>query len=139
MSKVCTKCGIEKTLDLFSIQKRKDRPTDYYKSQCKPCHSMAVSLTQKKNPDAWRNTHYKRSYNIDLSEYNRMFESQEGKCMICLRHRTELTHNLKVDHDHVTRNVRGLLCSECNLALGLLKDSTERLTRAVTYLTGGDV
>ena len=41
---------------------------------------------------------------------------------------------LVVDHDHKTGKVRGLLCHNCNRALGLLKDSTEYLENCISYL-----
>lgn len=43
---------------------------------------------------------------------------------------------LNVDHDHKTRNVRGLLCHNCNRALGLLKDNINSLKSAISYLEG---
>jgi hypothetical protein len=42
---------------------------------------------------------------------------------------------LSVDHCHTTGRVRGLLCSLCNKAIGLLKDSPERLRAAINYLS----
>ena len=41
-----------------------------------------------------------------------------------------------IDHDHETREVRGLLCSECNMGIGLLYDNIANLTRAQAYLEG---
>lgn len=41
---------------------------------------------------------------------------------------------LHVDHDHVTDTVRGLLCRTCNLGLGMLGDSIEKLQLAMDYL-----
>lgn len=45
-------------------------------------------------------------------------------------------HKMKlvVDHCHATGHVRGLLCHNCNRALGLLKDSEQALQRALKYL-----
>lgn len=40
-----------------------------------------------------------------------------------------------VDHDHSTGDVRGVLCSDCNLAIGLMKDNVKRLQNAIQYLT----
>lgn len=39
-----------------------------------------------------------------------------------------------VDHDHVTSKVRALLCSNCNTALGLLKDSPTLMERSAEYI-----
>ncbi len=43
---------------------------------------------------------------------------------------------LMVDHDHTTGEVRGLLCHNCNRAIGLLREDPERLRRAIEYLEG---
>lgn len=59
--------------------------------------------------------------------------AQGGCCAICgdvlvAKKRTHL------DHDPVTNRVRGFLCAGCNMALGLMKDSAERLRKAASYL-----
>lgn len=43
-----------------------------------------------------------------------------------------------IDHCHATGRIRGLLCHNCNRALGLLKDSEENLKRAIEYLKAED-
>lgn len=79
-----------------------------------------------------------RDFGISEDDYLDMLESQNGVCAICLLpERTKRQGTLKrlcVDHDHSTGEVRGLLCQRCNLAIGYLEDSPERLQRAVEYL-----
>ena len=41
-----------------------------------------------------------------------------------------------IDHDHETGEVRGILCHNCNLAIGHLKDDPELVARALAYLRG---
>jgi hypothetical protein len=81
-----------------------------------------------------RNYKYRWVYGITLEDYNRMFEEQEGCCKICKRHQTEFNKRLHVDHDHKTGKIRGLLCHNCNLALGRLGDSIQTLKSALEYL-----
>lgn len=99
----------------------------------------------KKNPVKYRNmlkkSNLKRQYGISLEEYEEMFSSQGGKCKICFDYekgidpRTELPFNLAVDHDHKTGRIRGLLCANCNRAIGLFKDNPETILSAHNYLT----
>jgi len=72
-----------------------------------------------------------RFYNITKEDYNKMFDNQTGRCAICF---CESNIKLCVDHNHTTGKVRGLLCKKCNSAIGLLKDNTEFLYRAIKYL-----
>jgi Recombination endonuclease VII len=59
-----------------------------------------------------------------------MLAEQAGVCAIC-----SLDLPLSIDHDHVTGEVRGLLCSNCNLGIGNLRDDPEIIGSAIRYLT----
>lgn len=58
-----------------------------------------------------------------------MFAEQDGLCAICREAPAQ-----HVDHDHDTKRVRGLLCFNCNGALGQFRDRTDLMLRAVAYL-----
>jgi len=73
-------------------------------------------------------------YGITLDDYNKMFAEQEGKCSICGTHVCSTGRALAVDHDHETGKVRGLLCANCNTALGKFNDDVELLKKAIDYL-----
>ena len=75
-----------------------------------------------------------RRYNMSVADYNAMFQKQEGRCAICLKHQSEIKLRLYVDHDHETGKVRGLLCKPCNSVLGFACDETGTLQRAISYL-----
>lgn len=66
--------------------------------------------------------------------YQQLFELQLGKCFICKRHQSEFNQLLSVDHNHITGEVRGLLCSDCNVGLGCFKDNPTLLNDAANYL-----
>ena len=74
----------------------------------------------------------KKRFGLEREDLERMFLEQNGSCAIC--YTPFLTDRPRVDHDHDTNEVRGLLCHHCNTALGLFKDSTEALNNAITYL-----
>ena len=60
----------------------------------------------------------KRSYGIVISDYEKMFLKQDGKCAICGQARYNRKGHLCIDHDHMTGEIRGLLCPPCNVMLG---------------------
>lgn len=75
----------------------------------------------------WR----RRTYGLSQDDIRDMEVGQAGRCLICLRVPEK---PLRVDHDHATGRVRGLLCERCNLALGHLRDDSASAARAARYL-----
>ena len=73
----------------------------------------------------------KYRYKINVEDFELMLKKQNNKCAIC---QLETTDVLRVDHDHETGQIRGLLCHSCNLILGHAKDNLQILKRAHTYL-----
>lgn len=76
----------------------------------------------------------KRLYNITAEEYKERFNQQSGCCAICTKHYEDQPKAMAVDHCHETGKVRGLLCSNCNRAIGLLQDNPDLLREAANYL-----
>jgi hypothetical protein len=79
-----------------------------------------------------------RTYGLSNAEYETMLHKQEGVCKICLQKETRMRLGrllpLAVDHDHATGKIRGLLCSKCNTAIGLLQDNIVIASRLSQYL-----
>lgn len=77
---------------------------------------------------------------LTYQEYRVLVGKQEGLCKICcsfvglLRGVGRGNNSLVVDHEHKTTKVRGLLCGNCNTAIGLLQDSPEICEKTGQYL-----
>uniref|UniRef100_A0A6M3LAQ0 Putative recombination endonuclease VII n=1 Tax=viral metagenome TaxID=1070528 RepID=A0A6M3LAQ0_9ZZZZ len=75
--------------------------------------------------------HIEKKYDISEDDYLFLLKDQSGVCAIC----GELPeYRLVVDHDHTTGKVRGLLCRQCNLLLGLLGDDINKTRIVISYL-----
>jgi hypothetical protein len=70
-------------------------------------------------------------YRITPEEYNAYLENQYGRCAICAKFSERTLH---MDHDHETQQLRGLLCSNCNVGLGMFQDDPVLLRRALEYI-----
>jgi hypothetical protein len=80
---------------------------------------------------------YTYGEDFGLEQYKNLLQEQNKVCAICLNPNTngrKDSNNLYVDHDHNNGKVRGLLCSNCNRMLGLVRDNICTLTNAVKYL-----
>lgn len=89
---------------------------------------------RKRHSNRLREADLLRKYGITIHDYNSMFDEQEGRCLICLKHQVELPTRLNVDHNHETGEVRGLLCNICNKGLGTFKDDPVLLQNALDYI-----
>lgn len=119
------------------------RRSDRYKefaTECKVCYRRRRRLNYKKNPKMHKNFMLKKTYGITLKQFNQMLKIQGHSCSICNKHKRNETKMLHVDHNHLTGNVRGLLCQSCNLGLGRLKGDLgiDILLKAVAYLRKTD-
>ena len=70
-----------------------------------------------------------RRYGLTPKQYASLFDAQGGLCAICKSEPITV-----IDHDHETKEVRGLLCGVCNRGLGMLGDSVSGLRAALEYL-----
>jgi Recombination endonuclease VII len=78
-----------------------------------------------------RKSKLKRLYGLSLKDYAALLERQNGLCLICKRKPKDV---LCVDHCHLTRLVRELLCRKCNTGLGCFDDDPRLLIAAAKYL-----
>lgn len=103
------------------------------------------TLTKEWNKNYGRNKRFKTRYGITAEEYDKMYESQKGICAICgvFKLPAGTGHKngdkLVIDHNHFTTKVRSLLCSNCNIGLGLFRETKEYLLKAIAYLESHNV
>lgn len=79
-----------------------------------------------------------KKYGVTVEWYKSQLEKQNNACAICLREEVakyrETLKSLAIDHRHADGTARGLLCSACNQAVGMIEMSSGWIERAVEYL-----
>lgn len=131
--KECRRCGKIKSRSEFY---KRTASVDGLAYICKPCSiEQRREYTQSaQGKRLIRSNNLKRQYGITVAEYNEIFAEQEGRCKICKRHESEFTKRFAVDHNHETGKIRGLLCHQCNTALGFLREDPIALKAMLDYL-----
>ena len=81
--------------------------------------------------------HYFNQYGITIEQKEAMLKAQINRCAICTKELNFKTAN--VDHDHISKRIRGILCNSCNQGLGLFKDDPTFLENAINYLNRQEV
>ncbi len=81
-----------------------------------------------------KKVYLKWKYGLTESDFINMWNKQNGKCAICKSAFDVKKVSCHVDHNHSTEKIRGLLCRECNVMLGLCKDNPDILRSAFKYL-----
>jgi len=130
---VCKGCGEERDSSEFAEKQKVLRKTGLkiYKScYCTSCRKARSKKYREKRPYSWIQTRYK----LSKEEAKYWYERSKTSCEICGIAWKEGSEALCVDHDHITGEVRGILCKHCNHVLGHSRDSVEILSRAKIYL-----
>jgi hypothetical protein len=91
-------------------------------------------LNYEKRKERNREFRLRRQFGLPLGEHKLLLEKQNYTCPICHRHQKDLPRNLSLDHCHTTGQIRGLLCLNCNAALGHTRDSITILKEMINYL-----
>ena len=136
--KLCSKCRNTKSLTEFYRNQSQPGGYHYY---CKPCKNEADKEYKSRDPDRYRE-HARKSnrrwklrnvYKMSETDYLRLLNLHQHKCHICNQpFSADLADH--IDHDHTSHRVRGILCGNCNWALGLFKDNPALLRQAADYL-----
>lgn len=92
----------------------------------------SIKVWRMQNEEGRRNWYMKTNYGISWEKYEQMCKAQNNRCAIC-RCKPDRLH---IDHCHSKRNIRGLLCGNCNRGLGMFHDKEKFLTAAANYLRG---
>ncbi len=124
----CRNCGNFFDKSEMYISKNGTYKTSTYCSTCKPL------LNRIKNIER---------YGITIDQYYKILEDQDYRCKLC--NKKDFTKRLRlcIDHDHKCcegstscgKCVRGLICFNCNTALGNVKDNIKTLQNMIDYLS----
>lgn len=130
MHKVCSICKVLKPHAEY--QARPDRKIGI-KPACKECanNKRKELYYSDKDNGLLKDKLWKREgINITSVIYEAKYNALNGCCEICNKQFAVLC----VDHKHTTSELRGLLCTNCNLGIANLKDSKENMMRAIKYI-----
>jgi hypothetical protein len=124
---MCRRCGISKPPIAFPRQRQCLYGLD---PVCKACKLERRRERKAMFPEREREIRLKMNYGLTAEQYAEMLRNQDGKCAICEKVETPL----KVDHNHRTGTVRGLLCHLCNAMIGCAREEIAILAAAAAYL-----
>jgi hypothetical protein len=126
-------------------ERRREFLRTYHKDWCRANPEANKSHKQQwlERNKEYKKLHYKtkgreiyleKTYGITEKDYQDMLLNQGGLCAICGTSPENRNRSLHVDHCHDSDQIRGLLCPDCNMAIGLLKDDKHILRNAIHYL-----
>lgn len=109
---------------------RKNNPEKSKEIYKKYSNSEKGKIRNKK----WAKKNRLLSYGITENVLEEMKKKQNNKCAICGKVINEFTKDFAIDHNHITGEIRGLLCMNCNIGLGVFRDNKTIMRKAIDYL-----
>lgn len=127
--KFCPRCSLVKIRAKFRI-----RANGSSVSWCIECADAYTKEYRKRDGYKEQKTSYfrKSQYGLTKQDLELMLHEQNNSCKIC---GTEFAGSkFMVDHNHLTTDVRALLCRKCNVGLGMFNDDANLFHSALNYL-----
>lgn len=128
--RVCNTCDSEKLLTEFT---KSSRSAGGYSRRCRACSNSYTAKWARANPSkvkiSKRKTVVRAKYgDVGMELHHKL--ASGAVCEAC----GERRNRMAIDHNHTTGQIRGILCSNCNTALGLLGEDFSRFTSLMEYL-----
>lgn len=141
---ICLACKAPATIKYY-CQEHLDKRTisqrnSYEKKKLDPewCKQQRdyAKMMREENKNKHKERYLKKKYNLTLEERSKLLKSQNNCCAICGYNKLENENKFPViDHCHNTGKIRGILCANCNIGLGMFKDEIDLLEKAISYLS----
>lgn len=122
------------------IEKRNQRSREWQKNNAKQYKETIKKWKNNNLEKKWqldKKSHLWTHYRLTIEDYSKMFYEQNGLCLICKKAR-----KLIVDHDHnccsekltCGKCVRGLICNQCNLIVGIIENNSGIIESSKKYI-----
>lgn len=137
-SSYCKECSRQYDNERYYPNRVKSEFKSSTQQECVSCHIIQPKAAFHRGRRSCRICVTAKQYSLTRQQYDDLLLQQNNQCAIC-----GSTAKLYIDHDHSCctgakscgRCIRGMLCHQCNLGLGALKDSVEYLNIAIQYLS----
>jgi len=129
---LCNKCGVREKAERSGLCKpcKNEKARAYYadnKERCAKSTRARYHKNKEKVLAQQRRYYINKKFKIDVETYDEMMSRS---CESCGKNYDQV-----LDHCHATGEVRGVLCRQCNMALGLLGDDLDGVERLMKYIT----
>jgi hypothetical protein len=100
-------------------------------------HRLRANVYRQKNPEKIRDTKLRQAYGVGIDYFNAKLKEQGEVCAGCGKNRKVIWQGKEVemalDHNHITKEPRGILCIKCNRAYGLLEENIQTMLNLIEY------
>ncbi|MFG3136056.1 endonuclease domain-containing protein [Streptomyces sp. NPDC048211] len=132
VTKACRTCGDIKPESAFHRGGYGRRRTI-----CSACRSAARRGNRGETPEQRLKRKLKDEYQLTVAQYEALVAAQGGLCASCNRG-PEAGRRLAVDHCHATGVVRALLCTRCNLIVGVFENNHREASEYLAVYGAGN-
>jgi hypothetical protein len=101
---------------------------------CRKANTKRSQEYRRQNPKSYQTAWLKHRYKITPDQLIELLRAYNNQCAVCFQSEKYETRRLCIDHNHMTNQIRGILCNNCNRALGLLGDSIPNIKNLLSYM-----